>query len=120
MYIELGDYDPSNEYVANYSGPKIIRLYQKLTEKRINAETLYLQISNQLKIGETGITLDNTTTHHFLKNYRIKTLTVNVNRLNNYSKRKKNFNFLKTNKIDITLFLETYSTKTAEKPWQKV
>lgn len=48
MYIELGDYDPSNEYVANYSGPKIIRLYQKLTEKRINAETLYLQISNQL------------------------------------------------------------------------
>lgn len=69
---------------------------------------------------ETGITLDNTTTHHFLKNYRIKTLTVNVNRLNNYSKRKKNFNFLKTNKIDITLFLETYSTKTAEKQWQKV
>ena len=48
MYVELGDYDPSDEHVANYSGPKIIRLYQKLTEKRINAETLYLQIFNQL------------------------------------------------------------------------
>ena len=26
MYIELGDYDPSNEYVANYSDTKTIRL----------------------------------------------------------------------------------------------
>ena len=34
MYIELGDYDPSNEYVANYSDSKTIRLYRKLTEKR--------------------------------------------------------------------------------------
>ena len=41
-------------------------------------------------------------------------------KLTNYSRRKKNFNFLKTNKIDITLLLETHSTKTAEKQWQKV
>ena len=48
MYIELGDYDPSNEYVANYSDSKTIRLYRKLTEKRIDAEALYTQIYNQL------------------------------------------------------------------------
>ena len=48
MSIELGDYDPSNEYVANYSDSKTIRLYRKLTEKRIVAEALYTQIYNQL------------------------------------------------------------------------
>ena len=48
MYIELGDYDPSNEYVANYSDSKTIRLYRKLTGKRIDAEALYTQIYNQL------------------------------------------------------------------------
>ena len=32
MYIELGDYDPSNEYVANYSDSKTIRL-QKINGK---------------------------------------------------------------------------------------
>lgn len=48
MYIELGDCDPSNEYVANYSDSKTIRLYRKPTGKRIDAETLYLQIFNQL------------------------------------------------------------------------
>ena len=48
MYIELGDYDPSNEYVANYSDSKTIRLYRKLMEKRIDAEALYTQIYNQL------------------------------------------------------------------------
>lgn len=42
MYIEFGDYDPSNEYIANYSDSKTIRLYRKLTEKRIDAEALYL------------------------------------------------------------------------------
>ena len=48
MYIELGDYDPSNEYVVNYSDAKTIRLYRKLTEKKIDIETLYKQIHNQL------------------------------------------------------------------------
>lgn len=48
MYIEFGDYDPSNEYIANYSDSKTIRLYRKLTEKRIDAEALYLQIYNLL------------------------------------------------------------------------
>ena len=36
MFIELGDYDPSNEYIVNYSDSKTIRLYRKLTEKRID------------------------------------------------------------------------------------
>ena len=48
MYIELGDCDSPNEYVANHSDSKTIRLYWKPTEKRIDAETLYLQIFNQL------------------------------------------------------------------------
>lgn len=48
MYIELGDYDPSNKYVVNYPDPKTIRLYGKLTEKRTDAETLYIEIYNQL------------------------------------------------------------------------
>ena len=48
MYIQLGDYDPSNKYVSNYSDAKTIRLYRKLTENRINVETFYLQIHNQL------------------------------------------------------------------------
>lgn len=33
IYIELSDYDPSNEYVANYADTKTIRLYRKLTKK---------------------------------------------------------------------------------------
>ena len=40
MYIELGDYDPSNEYVINYTDTKIIRLYRKLIEIRVDVETL--------------------------------------------------------------------------------
>ena len=52
MLIKLGDYDPSNEYVVNYSDSKTIRLYRKLTEKRINIETLYSQIYNQLTKNE--------------------------------------------------------------------
>ena len=48
MYIELGDYDPSNEYVTNYSDTKTIRLYRILTEKKIDAETLYTQTYNKL------------------------------------------------------------------------
>ena len=47
MFIELGDYDPSNEYIVNYSDSKTIRLSRKLTEKRIDIETLCLQIYNQ-------------------------------------------------------------------------
>ena len=48
MYIELGEYDPSNEYIINYSDPKTIRLYRKLTENEIDIEKLYEQIHNQL------------------------------------------------------------------------
>ena len=48
MFIILGDYDPSNEYISNYSDAKTSRLYRKLTENRIDIETLYLQIYNQL------------------------------------------------------------------------
>ena len=47
MFIELGDYDPSNEYIVNYSDSKTIRFSRKLTEKRIDIETLCLQIYNQ-------------------------------------------------------------------------
>ena len=52
MFIELGDYDSSNEYIVNYSISKPIRLYRKLTEKRIDIETLYSQIYNQLTKNE--------------------------------------------------------------------
>ena len=52
IFIELGDYDPSNEYIVNYFDSKTIRLYRKLTEKRIDIETLYSQIYNQLTKNE--------------------------------------------------------------------
>ena len=52
MFIELGDYDSSNGYIVNYSISKPIRLYRKLTEKRIDIETLYSQIYNQLTKNE--------------------------------------------------------------------
>ena len=48
MYIQLGDYDPSNEYITNYSDVKTIRLYRKLTENKIDIQTLYQQIHNRL------------------------------------------------------------------------
>ena len=48
MYIQLGDYDPSNEYITSYSDAKTIKLYRKLTENKIDVETLYLQIHKQL------------------------------------------------------------------------
>lgn len=48
MYIELGDFHPSNEYVLNYSYVKTIRLHRRLTEKKIDPETFYLQIQNQI------------------------------------------------------------------------
>ena len=44
------------------------------------------------------------TLHNITKNHKIKILTVNVNGFNNSNERTKIFNFLKTNKIDITLF----------------
>ena len=52
MFIELGDYDPSNEYIVNCSDSKTIRLYRKLTAMRIDIETLYSQIYNQLTKNE--------------------------------------------------------------------
>ena len=48
-----------------------------------------------------------------------KFLTVNVNGLNNFNKRDKIFNLLKTKKIDLALLQETHSTKTTETQWQK-
>ena len=63
--------------------------------------------------------LHNTTNHNQFKYHKLKILTINVNGLNNLSKRNKIFNFLKTNKIDITLMEETHSTRNAEKQWQK-
>ena len=52
IFIKLGDYDPSNEYIVNYSDSKTIKLYRKLTEKRIDIETLYSQKYNQLTKNE--------------------------------------------------------------------
>ena len=46
-FIEPADYDPSSEYTINPSDSKTIRLYRKLTKKRIDTETLYSQIYNQ-------------------------------------------------------------------------
>ena len=40
MYAELGDYDPSDEYIINYTDTKTIRLYRKLIEIRVDVETL--------------------------------------------------------------------------------
>lgn len=60
---------------------------------------------------DTHETLDSTT-----KNHKIKILTVNG--FNNSNKRTKNFNFLKTNEIDITSTRNTfyeYSRKTMVK-----
>ena len=48
MYAELGDYDPSDEYIINYTDTKTIRLYRKLIEIRVDVETLEQQINNQL------------------------------------------------------------------------
>ena len=56
----------------------------------------------------TDKTLNNSTTNHSLKSYKIKILTVNVNGFSNFSKRTKIFNFLKTNKIDITIKRNTF------------
>ena len=61
----------------------------------------------------------NNTTHKNAKNHKLKILTVNENGLNNFNKRTKIFNFIKTNKIDITLLQETHSTNITEKQWQK-
>ena len=48
MYIQLRNFDPSNECVLNSSDVKTIRLYRRLTENKIDPEILYLQIHNQL------------------------------------------------------------------------
>ena len=55
MFIELGDYDLSNEYILNYSDSKTIRLYRKLTEKHIDIKTLNSHIYNQLTKNEKPI-----------------------------------------------------------------
>ena len=48
IYIKLGDYDPSDKYVVNYSDTKTLWLYCKLTENKIDVETLSQQIHNKL------------------------------------------------------------------------
>ena len=63
--------------------------------------------------------LNNTTNHNQFKCHKLKILTINVNGLNNLSKRNKIFNFLKASKIDITLMQETHSIKNTKKQWQK-
>ena len=62
-----------------------------------------------------------TTTNNItsLKTNKLKTLTVNVNGLNNFSKRNKFSNSLKTNKIDTALLQETHSTKTQKNNGKK-
>ena len=61
----------------------------------------------------------NNTSRKTTKNQKLKILTVNVNGFNNFNKRTKIFNFIKTNKIDITVLQETHSTNITEKQWQK-
>ena len=60
---------------------------------------------------------NNKSTQNPLKTSKLKTLTANVNGLNNITKRHKIFSFLKINKIDIGLLQETHSTKITEKQW---
>ena len=52
----------------------------------------------------------NNTSRKTTKNHKLKILTVNVNGFNNFNKRTKIFNFIKTNKTAITLLQETHST----------
>ena len=52
MFVELGNFDLSNEYIVNYSDSKTIRLYRKLSGKQIDIETLYSQIYKQLTKNE--------------------------------------------------------------------
>ena len=59
------------------------------------------------------------TKHNTINNNKLKIFTINVNGLNQSNKRAKIFNYLKTNKIEITLPQETHSTKDTEKNWQK-
>ena len=54
------------------------------------------------------------TSHKTTTNHKLKILTLNVNSLNNVNKRTNIFNFIKTNKTDITLLQETHSTKITE------
>ena len=58
------DYDLSNEYMVNYSDSKTIRLYRKLTEKRIDIETLKSRTYNlKLTKNEKPNVLNITTRH---------------------------------------------------------
>lgn len=51
--------------------------------------------------------------------HKLRILTANINGQNNFAKRKKIFNLLKTKKTDITLLQETHATKTTKIQWQK-
>ena len=59
------------------------------------------------------------TKYNTTNNNKFKILTINVNDLNQSNKRVKIFNYLKSNKTDITLLQETHSTNESEKKWQK-
>ena len=106
IYIQLVDYGPSNEYVSKYSDTKTIRLYRKLTENRIDIETLYLQMHNQLSKQDTlkrtkhanSLKHNNITTKSHSNTYKLKVLTVNVKGLNKLNKRDEIFNLLKAKK----------------------
>ena len=68
---------------------------------------------------DSDIPPNNHASHHTTTNSKLKILTINVNGLNNASKRNKIFNLLKTKKVDITLLQEIHSTKITERQWQK-
>lgn len=57
---------------------------------------------------DSDIPPNNHTSHHTTTNSKLKIVAINVNGLNNTSKRNKIFNFLKTKKVDITLLLEIH------------
>lgn len=39
ILLELGPYDPSDDFVINYKGTEIIELYKKLTEMKLDKTT---------------------------------------------------------------------------------
>ena len=56
MFVELGHYDPSSEYIVNYSDSKTIRRYRKLTEKRIDIEHYtHKYTTNSLKMKKASV-----------------------------------------------------------------
>ena len=70
IYIKLGDYDPSDEYVVNYSDTKTLWLYCKLTENKIDVETLFQQIHNKLNKQDKLKSTKHSTRHETIYRHR--------------------------------------------------